>query len=46
LNRFPLADEITIGLTADCCKIIGKAMPAAALLRMNSRRFIFVMLSS
>jgi len=37
---------ITIGLTALCFSMIGKAMPAAALLRIKSRRFSFLMLSS
>jgi hypothetical protein len=51
---FPFADEITNGFTALCLRIIGKpltsgfaaaiARPATALLRMKSRRFIFLLI--
>src|ERR1041385_9447847 len=53
LNLFPFADEITKGLTEPCLRIIGKpvtfwvvamARPATALLRMKSRRFIFLLM--
>src|SRR6185503_3344938 len=49
LKRLPFAEAITIGLTVLCFRIVGKtgiAMPAAALLRMKSRRFILLMVSS
>src|ERR1051325_10917825 len=54
LNLLPFADEITKGLTEPCLRIIGKpvtsfwvvaiARPATALLRMKSRRFIFLLM--
>src|SRR5215510_4129677 len=54
LNRLPLAEEITKGLTALCLRIIGKpltspfgvasASPATALVRMKSRRLIFLLI--
>src|SRR5215204_3291464 len=54
LNRLPFAEETTSGLTALWLRIMGKpvtsdlvaamASPATALLRMKSRRFIFLLM--
>jgi len=56
LNLLPLADEITTGFIALCFMIMGKprtlslvaatTIPAAALLRMKSRRFIDLLIDS
>src|SRR5687768_14738869 len=56
LNRLPLADEITRGLTVLCVRITGKPVacllvaamvrPAAAPVRMKSRRLIFLLMAS
>src|SRR6266498_424770 len=56
LNRFPFADEFTIGQTPVCTHTLGKPItevlavanvkPATVLLRMNSRLLIFFLIQS